>query len=79
MIAKLKVNHNEDRAQLVSILAFAGYKVSVEHQKAERPTLGMGDYFVIVEDKEALPTRTLGKIAAFKHALKIGARENGNE
>ena len=50
MIAKLKVNHGEDRASLVSILAFAGYKVSIETVEPEPYRLKSPDYYVIVEE-----------------------------
>ncbi len=53
IIAKLKVNHGEDRAQLVSILAFAGYKVWIEESKQERYSLSGPDYYVFVEEAEA--------------------------
>jgi hypothetical protein len=52
MIAKLKVNHCEDRASLVSILAFAGYKVSIQTVKEPRYSLSGPDYFVIVEQPD---------------------------
>lgn len=51
-ICELKVQHDGDRATLVSILAFAGYKVSIDARKP-KDYLNLGkDYFVIVEDKE---------------------------
>jgi len=53
LICKLKVNHCEDRASLVSILAFAGYRVSIENQKSGIYSFSSDDYFVVVEDKEA--------------------------
>lgn len=48
-IAELKITSTEDRAAIVSILAFAGYKVSIDERK---DGLYRTDYYVIVEEKE---------------------------
>ena len=57
MIAKLKVNHCGDRSDLVAILAVAGYKVSIKHDRPMN-TIGGGNYFVIVEEAEDDAPRT---------------------
>jgi len=49
-LCELKVNHCKDRASLVSILAFAGYKISIEEREEERWSI-QKDYYVIVETK----------------------------
>lgn len=51
IIAKLKIVHSIDRRLLVSILAEAGYKVSVEKRDTERYSLSGPDYYVTVEDQ----------------------------
>jgi hypothetical protein len=48
-IAELKITSTEDRAAIVSILAFAGYKVSIVARKVAHYNT---DYYVIVEEKE---------------------------
>ena len=48
-IAELKITSCEDRAAIVSILAFEGYKVSIDERKE---TLYRTYYYVIVEEKE---------------------------
>lgn len=45
---KLKINHCEDRSSIVSILAFAGYKVSVESFKEQSYSINT-DYYVVIE------------------------------
>ena len=50
IIAKLNIPNGEDRAQLVSILAFAGYKVSIEAVRSEWSSIKPTEYFVIVEE-----------------------------
>lgn len=49
-ICELKINRDSDRASLISILAFAGYKVSIKERPREGRFLYRHDYFVIVED-----------------------------
>ena len=51
-LCELKVNVCEDRADIVKILVFAGYKVSIETRKRKDGYYGEQDYFVIVESKE---------------------------
>ena len=47
---ELKVNYYEDRASIVKILAFSGYKVSIEEREGKH--YRDKDYYVIVETKE---------------------------
>jgi hypothetical protein len=51
IICKLKINDGEDREQLVKILTFAGYKVSIvtKHPYYYSEV----DYYVVVEKGEA--------------------------
>ena len=49
-ICELRIPNWLDRCDLVSILANAGYKVSIEERERESAYL-IKDYFVIVEDK----------------------------
>lgn len=51
-ICELRIQHSEDRARLVSILAFAGYKVSIE-ERGDIFSRNGREYFVIVESKES--------------------------
>lgn len=53
-ICELKINTCTDRADLVAILAFAGYKVSIDKRKRPRKPYEMStsDYFIIVEERE---------------------------
>ena len=50
-ICELKINNCYDRAKLVGILAFAGYKVSIDERKKDH--YFDSDYYVVVEDKES--------------------------
>ena len=50
-ICELNIPNWLDRCELVSILANAGYKVSIE-ERDQKDTYFKKDYFVIIEDKE---------------------------
>lgn len=50
-ICELKINHYENRQKITSILAEAGYKVSVEERDGKH--YPQKDRFVIVEEQEA--------------------------
>jgi hypothetical protein len=51
-VCELKINNGEDRATIVSILAFAGYKVSIETRNKDKYSNFEKEYFVIVETCE---------------------------
>jgi len=56
-ICELKINDGAHRAKMVEILAFAGYRVSIE-ERGNADYWRAKDYFVIVEDKTAEPPAT---------------------
>mgnify|MGYP001300022301 CR=1 FL=1 len=51
-IAKLIINNREDRVTMVGILAAAGYKVSIQHNRPSYTIGDSADYFVVIEGQE---------------------------
>ena len=51
-ICELCIKNYSDRAELVRILAFAGYKVSIEERETHLGAYPEKDYYVIVEGKQ---------------------------
>lgn len=49
---EIKITDEEDCAELVTILARSGYRVSVESSRRGNSALGFEEYVVVVEDKE---------------------------
>jgi hypothetical protein len=49
-IVELHIQHCQDRENVVTALANAGYFVTVEERKKDRHLISCGDFYVIVKE-----------------------------